>query len=70
MSDQRTPQGAAAPTATSQIDVTHTTELNLSLDEAKIQAIRGCIERGALRITIVGANVTAGGRFQAAYIYD
>jgi len=47
MSDQRTPQGAAAPTATSQIDVTHTTELNLSLDEAKIQAIRGCIERGA-----------------------
>jgi hypothetical protein len=70
MSDERNPQGAGAPPKTHEIDVTHSTEFHFTLDEEKIQAIRGCIERGALRITVVGANIAAGGRFQAAYLYD
>jgi hypothetical protein len=70
MSDERTPQGAGGAPAALEIAVTHSTDLRLTLDAEKIQAIRACLEKGELRITVVGANLAASGRFQAAYIYD
>jgi hypothetical protein len=70
MSDERTPQGTGGASTTPEIGVTHRTDLSFTLDEEKIQAIRACLEKGELRITVIGANLTTSGRFQAAYIYD
>lgn len=55
------------------INVTHgpnKAELQLQLDPEKIAAIRGCLEKGELRISISDADIRQGGRFQASYLYD
>ena len=53
-----------------QIEVKKTTEIHLELDDAKIEAIRRCIETGRLSIKVSEADLSVAGRLQAAYEYD
>jgi hypothetical protein len=45
-------------------------ELRFKIDKAKAEAIRSCLEKGELRISISEADIRKGGRFQASYLYD
>jgi hypothetical protein len=54
----------------SQIEVKRTTEIHLELDDEKIQAIRACLEKGKLSISISDVDLSQGGRLEAPYLYD
>lgn len=46
------------------------TELSFVLDEAQKKAIRRCLDRGELRVTMSKVDFSQGGRFVGAYEYD
>lgn len=52
------------------IEVMRNTEIHLELDDAKIKAIRKCLETGTLSIKVSQADLSQVGRLQAAYEYD
>lgn len=63
-------QGENEAESLSEIKIQHSTEVQLELDDEKIAAIRGCLEKGRLTIRISDVDLSQGGRLQAAYIYD
>lgn len=52
------------------VTVEHTTELHLELDAEKIAAIKRCMEKGALKISVSKLNLATGGRAGGGYEYD
>jgi len=53
-----------------EVEVTHKTELTFHLDQKKIEAIRECLKKGPLKITVSQIDFVQGGRFRGAYEYD
>ena len=52
------------------IEVMRNTEIHLELDDAKVEAIKRCLETGRLSIKVSQADLSQVGRLQAAYEYD
>ena len=52
------------------IEVVRKTELRLALDDAKVKAIKGCLAKGTLSITVSNVDLGGVGRFSDPYIYD
>ncbi|HUB55883.1 MAG TPA: hypothetical protein VMB04_12050 [Mycobacterium sp.] len=53
-----------------QIEVSKTTHLHFDVDEEKIAAIRACLAKGRLSISVTDVDLTEGGRLESAYLYD
>ncbi|NJC73106.1 Hsp20/alpha crystallin family protein [Planosporangium thailandense] len=54
----------------SNIEINRHTEINLEVDEEKLQAIRSCLEKGRLSIRMSNVDLSQAGRLQAPYLYD
>lgn len=52
------------------IEVVRKTELRFALDDAKVKAIKECIAKGTLSITVSNLDLGNVGRFGDPYIYD
>ena len=54
----------------SRIDITRVAEIQLALDDEKIEAIKNCLAKGTLTIRLQDVDLTRTGRIDAAYLYD
>jgi hypothetical protein len=53
-----------------EVEVSRTTQLHFDIDDAKAEAIRGCLAKGRLSISITDIDLSRGGRFENGYQYD
>jgi hypothetical protein len=52
------------------VEVSRTTRLHFDVDDERIEAIRACLDKGRLSISITDVDLTRGGRFENGYQYD
>ena len=52
------------------VEVTQKTELTLQVDAEKIEAIKKCLEKGTLKITMTRIDILGGDRTGDPYLYD
>lgn len=52
------------------IEVAHKTELSFALDADKVEAIKRCLEKGTLTITMTKVDLNEVGRADEPYLYD
>jgi anti-sigma28 factor (negative regulator of flagellin synthesis) len=52
------------------IEIAHKTEMSFELDSEKIAAIKRCLEKGKLTITMTKVDVTTNVRADEPYLYD
>ncbi len=53
-----------------EVEVSRSTRLHFEVDDERIEAIKACLDKGRLSITISDVDLTTGGRFENSYIYD
>lgn len=63
-------KGKARATKLPTIEIAHRTEMSFELDDEKIQAIKRCLEKGKLTITMTKLDLLQGGRAGDPYLYD